>query len=365
MSWVPHLADRLVADRVLVALTGVWAVLVGFDAITAMAGELADVGEGNYGLGQTLSYTLMTLPRRAYTLFPTAAVIGALLGLGALATSSELTALRALGLSRTRISAAAAVVIVLLTGLMVLVGETIGPAGEQYAQGYALRAKSSEVGSLRGSGLWAREGSTFLNARSGQVLGRGADTSIELGDVTLYEFDDAGRLASIARARTAHHQAGDWTLHDIHRSRFGRASVISEDLAEERWASALNPDVLSLGVTKPRYLRLAELRNSLDYLERNQLDASEFTVAWWARWFYPLGAIALCLAALPFAFGTLRSGGFGKRLFLGIVLGVGMFTVQTLAVNLAQVYHLDLRLAYGLPPLLVVLASWLHFRRKL
>ena len=128
-----RLADRLVAGRVLVALTGVWAVLVGFDAITAMAGELADVGEGNYGLGQTLTYTLLTLPRRAYTLFPTAAVIGALLGLGALATSSELTALRALGQSRTRISAAAAVVIVLLTGLMVLVGETIGPAGEQYA----------------------------------------------------------------------------------------------------------------------------------------------------------------------------------------------------------------------------------------
>lgn len=360
-----RLADRLVIGRVLLALTGVWAVLVGFDAITAMAGELGDVGEGDYGLGQTLIYTVLTLPRRAYTLFPTAAVIGTLLGLGALATSSELTALRALGLSRTRISAAAAAVIVALTALMALVGETIGPMGEQYAQNYALRAKSSEVGSLRGSGLWAREGNTFLNAKSGQVIGRGADTAIELGEVTLYEFDDQGRLAAIARARQARHQNGDWSLHDLHRSRFGRNEVISEDLPEEHWASALNPDVLSLGVTKPRYLRLTELRNSLDYLQRNQLDDSEFSTAWWARWFYPLGAIALCLAAVPFAFGTLRSGGFGKRLFLGIVLGVGMFTVQTLAVNLAQVYHLDLRLAFGLPPILVALASWLHFRRKL
>jgi lipopolysaccharide export system permease protein len=365
MSILPRIAVRRVAARVLLALAAVWLVLVGFDAITALAGELQDVGEGDYGFMQTLVYIVFTLPRRAYTLFPTAAVIGVLLGLGALATSSELTALRALGLSRTRIAAAAAVVLLVLTALMALVAETLGPAGEQYAQNYALQAKSSEVGSISGSGLWAREGDTFLNASGGQVVGRGADATIELVDVVLYEFDDEGRLDAIARARRASHRDGGWTLHDIHRSRFGLNEVTRVELEEEHWASALNPDVLSLGVTKPRYLRLAELGSSLDYLERNQLDASEFSSAYWARIFYPFSTLALCLAALPFAFGTLRSGGFGKRLFLGIALGVGMFTVQTFTVNLAQVYHLDLRLAYGLPPLLVVLASWWHFRRKL
>lgn len=365
MSLAPHLVDRLVAGRVLLALAAVWFVLTGFDALTALVGELGDVGKGDYGFLQTLVYTVFTLPRRAYNLFPTAAVIGALLGLGGLAASSELTALRALGLSRTRICAGAAAVVVLLTIGMVLVAETIGPAGEELAQSYALQAKSNEVGAMQASGLWAREGNVFLNARAGRVSGRGADATIELEAVTLYEFAEDGRLAAIASARSASHRDGGWALHDIHRSRFGRTEVNSEDVAEEHWASALNPDVLRLGITRPRYLRLTELSNSLEYLDRNQLDASEFATAYWARVFYPLGAIVLCLAALPFAFGTLRSGGFGKRLFVGIVFGVGMFTVQTLAVNLAQVYHVDLRLAYGLPPVLVALASWLHFRRRL
>jgi len=365
VNLVPHIADRLIASRVLLALAAVLGVLVGFDAITALADELGDVGKGDYGYLQTMVYIVSTLPRRAYTLFPTAAVMGALLGLGALAATSELTVLRALGLSRTRICAAPAVVIVALTLVMVLVAETIGPAGDQYAKGYALQAKSTDVSASQRAGLWAREGETFLNAKHGQVTGRGADTTIELGEVTLYEFDHDGRLAAIAWARRASHRDGGWTLHDIHRSRLGRNEVISEAVPEEHWDSALNPDVLKLGVTKPRYLALQELRNSLDYLERNQLDAGEFSTAYWARIFYPLSTIVLCLAALPFAFGTLRSGGFGKRLFLGIVLGVGMFTVQTLVVNLAQVYHLDLRLAYGVPPLLVALASWLYFRRKL
>ncbi|HET9049119.1 MAG TPA: LPS export ABC transporter permease LptG [Chiayiivirga sp.] len=363
MRLAPALADRMIAARVLLTLCAVWAVLIGFDAITALADELGSVGTGDYGYSQALIYILFTLPRRAYTLFPTAAIIGALLGMGALATTSELTALRALGLSRARICAAAAAVIVILTLIMALVAETIAPAGEQFAQSYALRAKSSEVGTTQRAGLWAREGRTFLNAKNGRSSGRGAESSIELDDVTLYEFDAQGRLASMAWARRASHRDGSWTLHDIHRSRFGRNEVKSQDVAEEHWDSDLSPDVLKLGVAKPRYLRLSELDEGLDYMERNQLDDSEFSTAFWSRIFYPFSAIALCLAALPFAFGSLRSGGFGKRLFLGVVFGVGMFTIQTLTVNLAQVYHLPLPLAYGLPPLLVALASWWHFRR--
>ncbi len=364
MNLVPRIADRLVAGYVLAALAAVWFVLVGFDAITALVEELGDVGEGEYGFAQVLFYTFHTLPRRAYTLFPTAAVIGSLLGLGALAASSELTALRAIGLSRARICAAAVAVVVALTFLMMVVAETIGPAGEQRAQSLAMQAKSSDVASSRWSGLWAREGNIFLNARQGNVVGRGADATIELTGVTLYEFDDEGRLGSIAQVERAVHRGGGWALHDIRRSVLGQREVVTERVDEEHWASSLNPDVLKLGVAKPRYLRLSELGASLDYLERNQLDQGEFVTAYWSRIFYPFGAIALCLAALPFAFGTLRSGGFGKRLFIGIVLGVGMFTAQTLAVNLAQVYHIDLRLGYLLPPLAVVVASWLYFRRR-
>lgn len=364
MSLAPRLVDRLVAGYVLAALVAVWFVLVGFDAITALVEELGDVGEGEYGFAQVLLYTVYTLPRRAYTLFPTAAVIGSLLGLGALAASSELTALCAIGLSRPRICAAAAGVVVALTLLMILVAETVGPAGEQRAQSLAMAAKSSDVTASRWSGLWAREGNIFLNAKQGNVVGRGADASIELTGVTLYEFDDEGRLASIAQVERATHRDGGWALQDIRRSTLLQREVVTEQVDEEQWASSLNPDVLKLGVAKPRYLRLAELHASLDYLQRNQLDQGEFATAYWSRIFYPFGAIVLCLAALPFAFGTLRSGGFGKRLFIGIVLGVGMFTTQTLAVNLAQVYHMDLWLGYVLPPLLVAMASWLYFRRR-
>lgn len=356
-------SDRLVALTVLGALAMVWLVLLGFDLITAFAAELDEIGEGEYSAGSALLYTLYTLPRRAYQLFPTAAVIGCLLGLGALAATSELTALRAAGLSKMRICLGALATVVVLTLAMVIVAETIGPAGEQRAQALAVAAKSKDVTVAKWSGLWAREGDTFLNATHGRVKGEGAQTLVELDGVRLYEFSADGRLQSIALARRAEHRDGEWTLFDVRRSRFLERSVESATVARERWDSDLNPELLSLGVTRPRYLATRDLSASLEYLQRNGLDAGAFESAYWARWFYPINVLVLCLAAMPFAFGTLRSGGFGKRLFLGIIFGVGFFTLQTLTVNMAEVYRFDLRLGNLLPPLAIALMSWLWFRR--
>jgi lipopolysaccharide export system permease protein len=357
-------ADRLIGSTVLGTLALVWLVLLGFDLITAYAKELDEIGEGNYTALNALIYTLYTAPRRAYELFPTAAVIGCVLGLGALAATSELTALRAAGLSRMRISLGALLVVAALTLLMALVAESIGPAGEKRAQALAVSSKSKDVSVAQWSGLWAREGDTFLNAQHGRVRGEGAQAWVELDGVRLYEFGSDGRLASIALAKRAEHRNGEWMLFDLRRSRFVERGVKSTSVARERWESALKPELLSLGVTRPRYLATRDLSDSLAYLERNGLDRGEFENAYWARWFYPVNVLVLCLAAMPFAFGPLRTGGFGKRLFLGIVFGIAYFTLQRLSVDMAGVYRFDLRIGNALPPLLVATFSWLYFRRR-
>jgi lipopolysaccharide export system permease protein len=355
--------DRLVAGSALLALAAVWTVLLGFDLVSAFAQELDEVGEGNYSAVSALLYTLYTAPRRAYELFPTAAVIGSLLGLGTLAATSELTALRAVGLSRLRICLGALLVVGAMTAAMVLSAETLGPYGEQRAQALSIAAKSRDVTVARWSGLWAREGDTFMNAQHGRSRGEGAQTWVELDGVRLYEFSTEGKLEAIALAKRAEHRDGRWTLFELRRTRFLERGVKSETIAEEAWESGLKPELLSLGVTRPRYLATRELSDSLAYLERNGLDRGAFESAYWARWFYPVNVLVLCLAVMPFAFGTLRSGGFGKRLFLGIVIGVAYYMLQRLAVNTAEVYRFDLRTAYLVPPLLVATASWLYFRR--
>jgi lipopolysaccharide export system permease protein len=95
MKPFPKIHDLYVARVLLGTVLLTWAVLIGLDAIMAMVTELSDVGTGHYGFGNAVAVVALSVPRRAYMLFPTAAVIGALMGLGQLAASSELTALRA------------------------------------------------------------------------------------------------------------------------------------------------------------------------------------------------------------------------------------------------------------------------------
>ena len=85
---------------------------------------------------------------------------------------------------------------------------------------------------------------------------------------------------------------------------------------------------------------------------------------YWGRWFYPVNVAVLCLAALPFAFGSLRSGGFGKRLFIAIVIGLAYLLGQRLAVSLSDVYRFDARLAYAVAPLILLAISWGLFARR-
>ncbi len=363
MNLRPRLHDHYVARTVTVSVLAAWGVLLGLDLVMAMAGEVGDIGKGGYTMSHAIAATGLTIPWRAYNLFPTSAVIGSLLGLGQLAASSELTALRALGLSRRRLSLSVGFSLALLTLLMVVNGETLAPWGEERAQ--ALKsARSTNMVVAQYSGLWAREGDMFLNARTGEQKSRDGDQWLELQGVRLFEFDQEGRLQSIANVGVAEHRAGAWILRDVERTTFSANTVSRAKVPEERWESRLDEAALAANMTKPRNMGSGELRSSIEYRKRNRLDAGDFEEIYWGRWFYPLNVLALCLAAIPFAFGSLRSGGYGKRVFVGIVFALGFWVLQLMATKLAGIYRFDFRIAYALPPAIMLLVSYLLFRRR-
>ena len=254
--------------------------------------------------------------------------------------------------------------VALLTALMVLSGETLGPVGQRQADALKASARSNDMIVAQYSGLWAREGDVILNANGGEQRDDGEDRWLELRDVRLYEFADDGRLKSQAVAAVAEHRPGAWLLRDVVRTTFHERSVSQVRIPQERWASRLDSTALTAGSDKPRYLASHDLRTAIDYRLRNGLDASDFEELYWGRWFYPLNVLALCLAAIPFAFGTLRSGGLGKRLFIGIVFALGFWLLQTQFVRLAGVFKFDYRLAYLAPTLIMVTVSVVLFRRR-
>ncbi|MDW7601349.1 LptF/LptG family permease, partial [Stenotrophomonas maltophilia] len=271
----PMRFDLYLGRSVFTTVLLTWAVLVGLDVVMAFSGEFKDIGKNGYTLGHAAAWVLYTVPRRAYTMFPTAAVIGALMGLGQLAATSELTALRALGLSRKRLSVSVAIALSLLTAVMVLSAETLGPWGQDRADALKSSAKwGRDIATTRYSGLWAREGDTFLNAQSGeeQLVGD-KGTRLILRDVRLYRVAEDGKIASLTHAATAEHDKDGWVLTGVRRDTFGERSATRQEVAREPWNSKLDPAALATGIAKPRNLSVSELSTSIAYRERNGLDA--------------------------------------------------------------------------------------------
>ena len=361
---LPKLYKRYLAWQLLLSVLLTWAVLLGLDLLLDLLGDFDSIGKGGYGVSSALATLAFTVPRRLYQLFPTAAVIGTLLGLGQLAAAGELTALRALGISRRRMAMVVAIGLSLLTALMVLNGETLAPWGQQRADAVRSIAKGKGRVLAGSNGVWAREGDVFLHADSVFERNDRGRRWLELRGASLYRFDDAGRLSRLDRARIAVHHDGGWTLHAVAQLRFDAASVARQELPTLEWPSKLDATALAASVTQPRYLALRELGKTMDYLRRNQLDDSAFAQIYWGRWFYPFNVLALCLAAMPFAFGSQRSGGQGKRLFVGIVFALGFWLLQEQFARLASVFRFDFRIAYALPPLAMLGLSWALFRRR-
>jgi lipopolysaccharide export system permease protein len=351
--------DWLVASTVLAAVGGAWAVLVGLDAFVILLGQLSQTGKGNYTLAAAFIYVLWTIPRRMVEMFVYAAAIGGVLGLGALAPTAELTAMRAGGMSKLRISAAATLGIIVLLLVVMGLSETLAPFGEARARALAAGAKSRDLVANGRTGLWAREGNNMINARGGAV---GRD-GVSLSDVRIFEFDDAGRLLQLTNAKTAQHRNGHWSLGEATRDVIGDEDISSETKAESPWATELDPRLLSVSFVVPAYLSLRDLVRSIAHLRGNHVDAAPYEAAFWARLFYPFDVLALAFASLPFAFGALRSGGLGKRLFLGIMLAVGWFLFQRAMVNVAVVYGVDLRIAHLLPIVILAAGANSYFRR--
>lgn len=356
--------DRLVGMTVLGSLLATWLVLTGFDVVTQLLRQLGYVGRNDYTTFDAFSYVLVTVPRRLYEYFIFAAVIGGLMGLGSLAGNGELTALRAAGMSRLRIAASAAGVVAALVACVTVLGETAAPWGDQKAQAIQLRMKANHLGLSGSTGLWARDGDRIVNAKATLVRRVGGRNVVELADVRVFTLTPDGQISRFDWARTAQNDGRQWLLKGVRTTVLDAGGTHVTRRSRERWDSRLNPRVLEQSVIQPQYLPMRDLYRNMAYLERNGQNPGVYAVTFWGRVLYPLNTLVLVLCAMPFAFGALRSGGLGKRIFVGILLSIGWYFMQKALVNFATIYGVPPLPANLLPAAVLALGAWLYFRKR-
>lgn len=309
-------------------------VLLALAGLFEFIAELDDT-RGDYQTPQVVVYTLLRLPQLAFEMLPIATLIGSLLALGALASGSEIIVMRSAGLSVMRLAGMVGVAGLTLLILTALLGEFIGPPLDYFARNMRQAARSEQTDDRLGKEAWIRDGPVFLHFER-------VSSDYDFGSIYLYRFDEFNELKSIARAENSGIDDDDnWVLQNFRETRFEDDGVQIVEASRAIQSFDIDAEVLGISLVKPQSLSGRGLLSYIDYLKRNSLDANRYETELWYRIARTSAVLIMPLLALAFVFGSLRTGGAGARLMIGIVIGLGYHLASEMLANSGQVYSLN------------------------
>lgn len=340
-----HLAREIVSSIVLIML-GLLAMFSFFDLIQ----ELESIGKGSYGIGQVLIFVLLSAPGHVYEVVPVAVLVGTMYALGQFSRYSELIILRVSGVSIVRIGIALLRVGLIFALLTFIVGEFITPLSEKTAQRMRIKATDSVVAQDFRSGLWVKDGSSFVNVEN--VL-----PDANLQNIHIYEFDKEFRLRTISNAKGARFTGDNWDLKDVIQTHFEQNKVSTKHIAEATWQSLIRPELLNVLLVTPEKMSAWNLYSYINHLSANKQKTSRHEIALWSKMVYPLACIVMVVLALPFGFLQQRSGAASAKIFSGIMLGIIYQVLNRVFVHLGLLNDWSALLSAVVPTLLFLSAG--------
>lgn len=337
--------DRHIGRTLLTTTSLVLLVLVGLSSMIKYVEQLKRVGKGTYDLWDAALYVFYSMPRDLELFFPVCALLGALVGLGLLASHSELVVMQAAGKSKLDIVVSVLKTAIPVALLMMALGEWVVPNAERTAK--ELKTSATSGGSILASqrGTWAKDGDDFV------YIGSVLDSKL-LHNVTTYKFDENKRLIHVSHFNEAFYQKGSWQVSDVHNTFLSDDRIRNLHKDSGVWHSSLTPDKLSVASVKPEALPISGLADYIDYLESGKQDPSHYRLALWRKILQPLAITTMMLLALSFIFGPLRSMTMGARIVLGVMAGFSFHMADRFFGPMSIVFNVPPALAAALPSLL-------------
>jgi LPS export ABC transporter permease LptG len=347
----PNLLDRYIARKYLAVFGLVFAGLVAASALAVFFEHLDDLTRHGKPLGMLLHFLWFRMPEIVFFVLPVATLTATLLTLGLLAKFNEVTAMKAAGISLSRVVAPVVVLALATAGVAFLVQERLLPASNLRAEEISNRINDVPTRSY-----------SFPNRH--WILGRNRDR------IYHFEFFDAPSR-SFRRLSVFDLDPDRWTLRRwtyADRATFGNRGLVVQGgwvreyprgtegsvLVQDGWElEAVEPGGYFLRTRKePSQMSFRELGAYTREVREMGFRAAGLRVDLGTKIAFPLVSLVMVLLAAPFAF-TL-----GRR---GTLVGVG------LAVVIAAVYWGGVAIFRSLgtneylPPLLAVWGPHLIF----
>ena len=323
-------------------------ILLTLFTLFTFSDELKDLGKGDYQSREIFVFLLFDAPTVMYELMPTAALLGSLFVLGAMANNRELIAMQAAGLSIFGIIKAVMMAGAVLATIAIGIGEFIAPEAEYEALMIRSTAQEKQIILQSPYGLWMREGNVFVNVR--QVV-----SDKKLADIRVFELNKDYHLTTMLHADQANFSsAGWWALEQVKRTRITDTRIVAEDLPKHDWHSSIDPEFLNMVVVSADNLSMYDLAMYIEFLKKNKQKTQVFELAFWGKVVNPLVVFVMLLVSTPFVIGIKRGVSVGARIMIGAVIGMSFNVFDKVSGHLSLVYELNPGLMAAVPSALVL-----------
>lgn len=333
---------RYIAATIFKSIVGVLFVILSLDVLSALIDQL-DQLRGGYDFLEAIIYVGLYIPSSTYDFLPLSALVGCLLGLGSLANTSELVVMRSVGVSILQVIWAVTRPVLLIIAGGILLGEYVAPYTDQYADSRRALAQGHESAMRIERGVWNREGNEYMHFNA--VLPNG-----KLYGVTRYIFDEQQNLIEASFVDSAIYQGeGLWIEQDGVVTHFNQDSVQNSGFTFREWRTEVSPNLLNILVLDADELPMQRLYSYSNYLDKQNLDSSEYRLAFWQKALQPLATISLVVIAISFILGPLRQVSMGFRVFVGVLIGLVFQTSQQLLGPVSIIWGFSPMLAVVIP----------------
>lgn len=299
-------------------------ILQMLDLLNKSSDILAAEGAGG---AELMRYISLRAPQIASQFTPFAALLSIVLTLAGLSHTSEITVMRAAGMSVNRVLAPFGVMCGFIMVVHFIFHETITvPSFEslEYWEANDFALDLPEDQEVR-TNIRVKFDDEFIKAETATRSG----DQVLLRDLTVYEIDEEGLADGGIEASAARYEDGVWRLFDVRSFQSETLLVTRSDTAV--WTNSLDPEYLFALALKPDQTSLGELMRKIQQLRTDRADARDAMTSFLSRFSKPMATLVMPLLGAIAGFGIHRQGVLLLRAITGSAIGFTYFVAENLA----------------------------------
>jgi lipopolysaccharide export system permease protein len=272
--------------------------------------------------------TLLRIPIFAELALPFAILIGTIGAFLSLSRTSELTIIRAAGLSVWQFLQPALTIAVLFGVLAVTVYNPVAAAMKAESERIQTKLFNTQksFGTQRGSGAWLRQdgldGPSVIHAKTA------ADRGLTLGGVTLLQFDPNNRFYEEVQANKAELRQGYWRLENAYIHSSGEAVKFYKEYFVSTY---LSPAQVMDSLGSIETLSFWQLPSFISFAKKAGLPTDRYELQYQLFVARPILLAAMVLIAATCSLKAFRFGKIQTMVLTGLSGGFGFFIFSELS----------------------------------